>query len=198
MLRACVVPLNYHTSPEIYTQILPQTGHETTLSVFLQGITMDLELADDFIAQWNTFCDAHALYSRRAVNILKVSEYFGVSLIEGTLSFTSFLYFISWFPLRVQVHSWSVWEAVSRQCVHHNLSHYIQRLKSCVNKLTECWTSRGVSQRVSKFQSNEVIIFIWVQTQAQFDISKKLSVCVYKELYQITHLFVRHYGRNNL
>lgn len=51
------------------------------------------------------------------------SQCFGVSLIEGMLSFTSFLYSISWFPVHAEAHGCSVWEAFSRWCVRNNLSH---------------------------------------------------------------------------
>lgn len=62
--------------------------------------------------------------SRLLSSLCLTSQYFGVSLIEAMLSFTSFLYFISLFPVHVEVHSWPVREAFSHWRAHNNFSHF--------------------------------------------------------------------------
>lgn len=51
------------------------------------------------------------------------SQCFSVSSIEGMFGFTSFLYSISWFPVHVEAHAWSVWEPFGCWWVSNSFSH---------------------------------------------------------------------------
>lgn len=58
---------------------------------------------------WALFLTVWA-QSRLFSSLCLTSLYFSVSLIEGTLSFTSFPYFISWFPVHVEACTAGLWE----------------------------------------------------------------------------------------
>lgn len=57
--------------------------------------------------------------SRLFSSLCLTSQYWSVSSIEAMLSFTSFLYFISWFPVHVEAYSWSVSEPLSKWFVRN-------------------------------------------------------------------------------
>lgn len=111
---------------------------------------------------WALFLTVWA-QSRLFSSLCLTSLYFGVSLIEGTLSFTSFPYFISWFPVHVEACTVGLW---GRPLAIFSHFEYIGVMNKQTRQMSKC-----------KFQSNGLITFIWALTEPQFDTSDS-CLCV--------------------
>lgn len=118
----------------------------TSLEVF-EGGSMKSKLF--FFSVWRE----RRLFS----SLCLTSQCFGVSLIEGMLSFTSFLYSISWFPVHTEAHGRSVREATICLTLspQFKIRCHGKQGSSRLDKLGVSWQISGW-----KFTSNVMITYI--------------------------------------